>query len=158
MVLYKHNCELTHLPCLNRDGPDKVHFLGIDVSMEALHLAKGNLVKQCPQLSTKNIEMVCAEYLEGLKQARARCSFTLAPVPTFPTHLALSKHSACGFRSECMLLLYSASCMFDCARYVMSGCQMSRSALHNVPNIAVLYSGYTTACRARLSVHLCTEY
>ena len=118
LVRYKHSCQPTH-PCLNRDGPDNVHFLGIDVSMEALHLAKGNLVKQCPQLSTKNIEMVCAEYLEGLKQARARCSSTLAHNPTFSAHVTLGKHSACVLRSEYVSQntvrirkSYSASCMF----------------------------------------------
>lgn len=55
-----------------RDGPSNVHFLGIDVSMEALHMARANLMKACPDLSSKGIEMVCADYLEGLKQARAR--------------------------------------------------------------------------------------
>ena len=55
-----------------RDGASNVHFLGIDVSMEALYMARTNVMKQCPQLSSKNIEMVCADYLEGLKQARAR--------------------------------------------------------------------------------------
>lgn len=55
-----------------RDGASNVHFLGIDVSMEALYMARTNVMKQCPQLSSKSIEMVCADYLEGLKQARAR--------------------------------------------------------------------------------------
>lgn len=49
--------------------------------MEALHLAESNVVRQCPELSAKNIEMVCAEYLEGLKQARRRCCFSCPCVP-----------------------------------------------------------------------------
>ena len=57
-------------PC--RDGASNVHFLGIDVSMEALHMAQSNLMQECPQLSSQSIEMVCADYLEGLKQARSR--------------------------------------------------------------------------------------
>ena len=60
------------LPSICRDGPENVHFLGIDVSSEALHMARANLLKECPQLTSRNIEMACAEYLEGLKQARAR--------------------------------------------------------------------------------------
>ena len=35
-------------------------------------MARSNLIKQCPDLHSKSIEMVCADYLEGLKQARAR--------------------------------------------------------------------------------------
>ena len=35
-------------------------------------MARSNLMQECPQLSSKSIEMVCADYLEGLKQARAR--------------------------------------------------------------------------------------
>ena len=31
-----------------RDGADQVHFLGIDVSMEALYLAQDNLLEHCP--------------------------------------------------------------------------------------------------------------
>ena len=40
--------------------------------MEALHMARANVMQKCPELSSKSIEMVCADYLEGLKQARAR--------------------------------------------------------------------------------------
>ncbi len=56
-----------------RDGADQVHFLGIDVSMEALYLAQDNLLEHCPQLK-HNVELVCAEYLHGMKEARLRCS------------------------------------------------------------------------------------
>ena len=68
---YSRLCTKRHA-CACRDGVNNVHFLGIDVSMEALHMARSSLAKQCPDLSAKNIEMVCADYLEGLKEARAR--------------------------------------------------------------------------------------
>ena len=80
------------LASVYRDGINDVHFLGIDVSMEALHMARASLSKQCPELSAKNIEMVCADYLEGLKEARARCEECI-PINSF-CHLG-----ACGTAS-----------------------------------------------------------
>lgn len=82
----RYNTQMLGNICVHgRDGPNNVHFLGIDVSVEALHLARSNLVKQCPELSAMNIEMVCAEYLEGLKQARARCPFNPLEWSTQPS-------------------------------------------------------------------------
>ena len=68
---YAQQCSKC-LTSVYRDGINNVRFLGIDVSTEALHMARASLAKQCPDLSAKNIEMVCADYLEGLKEARAR--------------------------------------------------------------------------------------
>ena len=42
-------------------------------------MARSNLMQECPQLNSKSIEMVCADYLDGLKQARARCVCPLLP-------------------------------------------------------------------------------
>lgn len=81
-----------------RDGASNVHFLGIDVSMEALYMARTNVMKQCPQLSSKNIEMVCADYLEGLKQARARHPTAMLCVLWLGSSVGnLKPHEAVGF-------------------------------------------------------------
>ncbi|DBA68320.1 TPA: hypothetical protein ACH3X2_013633 [Trebouxia sp. C0005] len=81
-----------------RDGASNVHFLGIDVSMEALYMARTNVMKQCPQLSSKSIEMVCADYLEGLKQARARHPTAMLCVLWLGSSVGnLKPHEAVGF-------------------------------------------------------------
>jgi dimethylhistidine N-methyltransferase len=55
-----------------RDGPENVHFLGIDVSSGALAQAKKNLQKHCPSVPEHNMEFVAAEYQPGLLEARRR--------------------------------------------------------------------------------------
>lgn len=53
-----------------RDGPEAVHFCGIDVSGGALDQARNNLTRQCPDLPPSQLEFIESEYLPGLKQAR----------------------------------------------------------------------------------------
>ena len=54
-----------------RDGAGTVHFAGVDCSSAALTMAKAALLGSCPGLPAANIELVCAEYNEGV--LRARC-------------------------------------------------------------------------------------
>lgn len=55
-----------------RDGPQSVHFVGIDVSGGALLQAERNLRKYCPEIPTCNLEFIEAEYFSGLNEAHRR--------------------------------------------------------------------------------------
>lgn len=55
-----------------RDGPELLRFVGIDVSQQALDLASASLLEHCPQLLSKNVDLICADYLAGLTEARSR--------------------------------------------------------------------------------------
>eukprot|EP00890_Picochlorum_soloecismus_P000873 jgi/Picsp_1/1787/NSC_05258-R1_duf323 domain protein len=55
---------------IDRDGADNVNFIGIDVSGEALRLAKKNILLAIPELSADKICMIEMEYLDGLQEAK----------------------------------------------------------------------------------------
>ena len=55
-----------------RDGAAAVHFVGIDVSGRALAQAESNLRRLCPEVGGAQLEMVEAEYLAGVAEARRR--------------------------------------------------------------------------------------
>lgn len=55
-----------------RDGPDSVHFVGIDVSGGALLQAEKNLQKFCPEIPAAHLEFIEAEYFSGLNEAHRR--------------------------------------------------------------------------------------
>ena len=50
---------------LARDGPDRTRFAGIDVSGSFLAAAKESLLASCAGLRAANVDLVCAEYIEG---------------------------------------------------------------------------------------------
>ena len=50
---------------LARDGPDRSRFAGIDVSGSFLAAAKESLLASCAGLRAANVDLVCAEYIEG---------------------------------------------------------------------------------------------
>lgn len=56
-----------------RDGPAACTYLGIDISAEFLDLAKQNLLKACSGLREDRVELVQAEYMDGVQKARNRC-------------------------------------------------------------------------------------
>lgn len=56
---------------IDRDGADNVNFIGIDVSGEALRLAKRNILLAIPELSANKVRMIEMEYLDGLQEAKA---------------------------------------------------------------------------------------
>ena len=53
---------------LARDGPDRTRFAGIDVSGSFLAAAKQSLLASCAGLRAANVDLVCAEYIEGAPQ------------------------------------------------------------------------------------------
>jgi dimethylhistidine N-methyltransferase len=55
-----------------RDGPELVHFVGIDVSGGALVQAERNLHRYCPEIPACNLEFIEAEYFSGLNEAHRR--------------------------------------------------------------------------------------
>lgn len=55
-----------------RDGPDAVHFVGIDVSGGALRQAERNLQTLCPHIPPANLEFIEAEYFPGLVEVQKR--------------------------------------------------------------------------------------
>jgi len=55
-----------------RDGAAAVRFAGVDCSGAALAWAKGALLDSCPGLPEGNIELVCAEYTDGIAECRRR--------------------------------------------------------------------------------------
>lgn len=57
-----------------RDGAAAVRFVGIDCSAAALEMAQSSLLKSCPGLRPQNIELVCAEYNDGVAECRRRFS------------------------------------------------------------------------------------
>ena len=52
---------------LEREGPAGLRFAGIDVSSSALAMAKSSLLESCSGLLPGNIDLVCAEYIEGAR-------------------------------------------------------------------------------------------
>ena len=50
---------------LARDGPARTRFAGIDVSGSFLTAAKESLLASCAGLRPANVDLVCAEYIEG---------------------------------------------------------------------------------------------
>lgn len=57
---------------LSRDSPCEVRFAGVDCSAAALEMAQISLLRSCPGLLPQNIELICAEYLDGVAECRRR--------------------------------------------------------------------------------------
>ena len=57
---------------LARDGPARVRFAGIDVSGSFLAAAKQSLLASCAGLCAANVELICAEYIEGARPANTQ--------------------------------------------------------------------------------------
>ncbi len=64
---------------LARDGPARVRFAGIDVSGSFLAAAKQSLLASCAGLCAPNVELICAEYIEGALTALLAQTPSLIP-------------------------------------------------------------------------------